>query len=252
MKKARQTFRIIWVVAGILFFIWMFYSSQSRGFPITVLQSDQKIVVAENNAYISFIPIENNRKTGLFFYPGALVDPKAYASMARHLAEDGFTTYIVKLPFRSAMLPRQEVIVLEHTRQIAAENQSIQRWAVSGHSRGGAIASRFVYAHKDLFSGLILIGTTHPKDGEFDLSARDLPVMKIYGTQDGLASVAEIVETSVLLPEDTIWVAIDGGNHAQFGYYGTQLGDNRATISRAEQQEITISAMLNFLKNIDE
>jgi len=25
-------------------------------------------------------------------------------------------------------------------------------------------------------------------------------------------------------------------NHAQFGYYGPQLGDGRATISRAEQQ----------------
>jgi hypothetical protein len=29
-------------------------------------------------------------------------------------------------------------------------------------------------------------------------------------------------------------VSIEGGNHAQFGWYGPQEGDNPATISREE------------------
>jgi len=34
----------------------------------------------------------------------------------------------------------------------------------------------------------------------------------------------------------TQWVAIDGGDHAQFGWYGPQDGDQPATISREAQQ----------------
>ncbi len=234
------------------FFVWMIYSSQSRGFPISVLQSDPLITVSENSKNISFNPIENRKRTGFIFYPGAMVDPKAYAPMARGLAENGFTVYIVKLPLRSALFSGQEAKLMEHTRQIMEAEKSIQRRVIGGHSRGGAIASRFAHGNKDLFSGLILIGTSHPKDIKFDLSNRSLMVMKIYATHDGLASASEIAETSVYLPDETIWVEIDGGNHAQFGYYGTQLGDNHADISREEQHEMTVSAILSLLYAVDE
>ena len=40
---------------------------------------------------------------------------------------------------------------------------------------------------------------------------------------------------------------LTGGNHAQFGNYGTQQGDGVATISREEQQSQAASAMLAFL-----
>ena len=42
-------------------------------------------------------------------------------------------------------------------------------------------------------------------------------------------------------------VAIDGGNHAQFGHYGKQKGDPDATISREEQQRIAVDAIEDFL-----
>ncbi len=47
------------------------------------------------------------------------------------------------------------------------------------------------------------------------------------GTRDGLTSVDEIDESRSRLPSPTDFVAIDGGNHAQFGGYG----DNPATVS---------------------
>jgi hypothetical protein len=49
------------------------------------------------------------------------------------------------------------------------------------------------------------------------------------------------------LPPQTRWVVIEGGNHSQFGYYGFQLGDNRATISRSAQQAATLEAILGTL-----
>lgn len=231
--------------------LWMTYSYQSRGFPKSVLQSDSLITVSENGETIGFIPIENKRKTGFIFYPGGMVDPKAYAPMARRLAENGFAVYIIKLPLGSAPLSGQETDVMDDTRQIMDTDPSIQRWVLGGHSRGAAIASRFASNHSDLFSGLILIGTSHPKDSKFDLSKSGLLVMKIYATRDGLASLSEIEETSKFLPGDTIWIKIDGGNHSQFGYFGTLLGDGRAEISREEQQEVTISAILSMLKDVD-
>jgi len=42
-------------------------------------------------------------------------------------------------------------------------------------------------------------------------------------------------------------VAIEGGNHAQFGWYGPQAGDNPATISREAQQEQIIEATVELL-----
>ena len=42
-------------------------------------------------------------------------------------------------------------------------------------------------------------------------------------------------------------VVIDGGNHSQFGNYGFQKGDGEARISREEQEDRTVEAILNFL-----
>ena len=53
------------------------------------------------------------------------------------------------------------------------------------------------------------------------------------------------------LPPHTKWVTIDGGNHSQFGYYGFQLGDRSATISREAQQEATRQALSDTLKRAD-
>lgn len=249
--RIRRVIRIIWIIAGLSFLTWLVYSYQSRGFPASVLQSDELITVTQNSKFISFIPQANRRSTGLFFYPGGMVDPKSYAPMARRVAENGFVVYIVKLPLGSAPWSGQEASVWDYTRQLMDTNPSIQRWVLGGHSRGAAIASRFAFYNQDLFSALILIGTSHPKDAEFDLSNSALHVMKIYATRDGLASPSEIEETSKFLPDNTVWVRIDGGNHSQFGYFGTLLGDNPAEISREEQQAMTISAILSVLNEVD-
>jgi hypothetical protein len=45
-------------------------------------------------------------------------------------------------------------------------------------------------------------------------------------------------------------VPIEGGNHAQFGYYGPQPGDAPATISREEQQIQAVDATVALLERI--
>jgi hypothetical protein len=55
-----------------------------------------------------------------------------------------------------------------------------------------------------------------------------------------------------LLPADAAFVAIEGGNHSQFGAYGLQPGDNAAGISAAEQLDQTVKATADLLKSLSE
>ena len=54
-----------------------------------------------------------------------------------------------------------------------------------------------------------------------------------------------------LLPTNTIYLSIQGGDHHQFGTYALTTEENLATISRTEQHQQIIYAMLNLLKRVD-
>lgn len=250
MKRLLKIIQIVWVSGGILFSLWLAYSFQARNVPPAVLQSSETVTVVETADTIQFVP-QNVQSTGLLFYPGGLVEPEAYAPLARKIAEQGFLTIIVKLPLRTASFGSQEDDVMAETRSLMAAflaaNNAVQNWFIAGHSRGGAIAARFVHQHSDSIDGLILIGTSHPKEAAYSLANATFPVTKIYATNDGLASMAEVEANAVFLPPETHWVEIEGGNHAQFGYYGYQLGDDRAEISREQQQDLTVAAILAAL-----
>jgi len=45
-------------------------------------------------------------------------------------------------------------------------------------------------------------------------------------------------------------MTIEGGNHAQFGSYGPQPGDNEATISAQEQLDQTVEAIALLMRPI--
>lgn len=126
----------------------------------------------------------------------------------------------------------------------------VEHWVLAGHSLGGAMAGRYAVENQEDLAGLAF-WAAYPSAAD-DLSASDLVVYSIYGTLDGLATVAEVEASRPLLPPDTQWVAIEGGNHAQFGWYGPQAGDTPATISRAEQQFQIIQTMLELLITVKE
>jgi len=252
MANFRKIIRIVWIKFGVLFFLWMANSFRAQGFDKAILESDQMVTVEETNQYIHFQPGENQQATGFIFLPGGMVAPEAYAPMSRAITEQGFNVFILKLPLGSAPLDSQQADVMQQALKIIDANKSIQYWTVGGHSRGAAIASRFASLHGESFDGLILIGTSHPKEESFDLSNTNLSVTKIYATNDGLASMDEVETNAQYLPDDTTWILIEGGNHAQFGYYGSQLGDNKATTSREQQQELTVEAILVALSSVQE
>lgn len=252
MKKVIKGIRILWVTAGILFILGMANSFRAQGFDKSILDNDELVSIEEASSWMHFQPRKNEQATGLIFFPGGMVQPQAYAPMSRMIAEQGFNVFIIKLPFGAAPLESQEISVREKALEIMKSNGSIQHWVVGGHSRGAAIAARFAQLYGESFDGLVLIGTSHPKEAAFDLSNSTLAVTKIYASNDGLASMDEVKANAIYLPEDTSWILIEGGNHSQFGYYGSQLGDGTAMIGREEQQALTTGAILKALQNIQD
>jgi hypothetical protein len=53
-----------------------------------------------------------------------------------------------------------------------------------------------------------------------------------------------------LLPADTQFLTIEGGDHAQFGAYGPQPGDNPASIPATSQWDQTAQATLKLLESL--
>jgi len=154
------------------------------------------------------------------------------------IADSGVQVYLIQMPGRMAMYGYNKLIKLNLL------TDTTKKYILAGHSQGAKMAARFVYEHPDLIDKLVLIGTTHPRD--ISLAGRTLPVLKIYGSHDGVANEADILANRDKLPTTTEFVRIEGGNHAQFGYYGFQLGDNSATISRERQQGETLKYLLGF------
>ncbi len=196
------------------------------------------IEVAQDG-WVAFSPSETDVKTGLILYPGGRVDWRAYAPLARAIAAEGYLVVLVPMPFNLA------VFAPERALEVIQAYPQIDHWAVGGHSLGGAMAAAFAYQHPDLVSGLIL-WASYPASNN-DLSRSNVQVLSIYASEDGLADVSKINASRTLLPAQTVWVEIAGGNHAQFGWYGEQTGDGLAKISRQEQQSQIVKASVEFL-----
>ena len=178
--------------------------------------------------------------SGLIFYPGGRVVPTAYAPYAHAIAAQGYLTIIVPMPLNLA------VFGIENAQPVIDAFPVIAHWAIGGHSLGGAMAARFAANHPDEIDALLLWGAY----ADVDLSRQPLAVTSIYATLDGLTTAAKIDETKHLLPPDTRFVAIEGGNHGQFGWYGPQPGDNPASISRETQQAQTLAATVDLLAHM--
>lgn len=235
----RRIFCLILILLVIGFLGWISYSYQSQEIDKSILQSNSIIEVAENNDFYSFTPKNRYDKIVLFF-PGALVDPKAYTPLCKRISEKGYKVFLIKMPWRLAIYgynkPKELCLFADTTKQ----------YILVGHSLGGKMAAQFVYENPGLIDKLILIATIHPKD--IDLSKIKIPILKIYGSKDGIQKVDAIVNNKPKLALNTTYILIKGANHAQFGYYGFQLGDYVADITREQQQQITFDAMLSFIK----
>ena len=236
----RKIIRAIWITGGLLFTAWLFYSYQAHGVDKKFLENSQTTKVEVSNDFFLFTPTSPFKEV-LLFYPGAMVDPTAYVPLCRKIADNHIKVYLIKMPWRLASKGYNK------PKQLHLFSDTTKTYILSGHSQGAKMAAQFAYENPGLLDKLILIGSSHPRD--ISLAHTQLPIMKIYGSQDGVADEKSIMNNKAKLPVTTQFIRINGANHAQFGYYGFQLGDNAATISREQQQTETLSAIIEFIKH---
>ena len=232
----------VFAIAVVAFVIWGSTPLGPMPEALAALESDANVAVA-TDPWLSFTPTQGAQNTGLIFYPGGRVDPRSYAPMARAIGEAGYPVVIVPMPLNLA------VFGVNRAADVIAAHPEVEHWVIGGHSLGGSMAASFTRNNPDLIDGLFLVAS-YPASSD-DLSGfDDLTTYSVSATNDGLATPDKIDASRPLLPADTIWVPIEGGNHAQFGYYGDQPGDGQATISREEQQRQTVEAALQMLSTV--
>ena len=201
------------------------------------LRSDEQVTVSLDR-YVVFQPARKKTTTAFVFYPGARVDYRSYAVPLHRIAAEGYLVILLPVRLNLAMLD-----VNAADRALAAF-PAIRHWAVGGHSLGGVAAA--IYASRHDIDGLVLWASYPSNDS---MKNSKIKAISIYGSQD-ISGISAFDSSRALLPGNTQYVVIQGGNHAQFGDYGTQPGDNDASITRADQQKQAVDATVQFLKEL--
>ncbi|MGD7045912.1 alpha/beta family hydrolase [Jeotgalibacillus proteolyticus] len=195
----------------------------------------------EEGGILTFLPEDPNNK-GVILYPGAKVEPEAYAYYARELSEEGYLVAIPSLRFNLAILDSNKAA------EVIAEHPAVDTWVIGGHSLGGVAAASFA-SEENQIAGVLFLAS-YPA-GSADFSGSSLPMLSLFGKNDGLTTKDQIQESEALLSQSAKVCEIEGGNHAQFGLYGEQKGDQPADISALKQQNEMVQITLEWLEKIE-
>ena len=215
----------------VLFGSLVYYRAEPSAW--TYIEGGENVTVSkEGNSYFFDGPGEDK---ALIFYPGALVEKEAYAQLTYELAENGIDTFLADMPLRFALLGINSAdgIIASH---------SYDEWYMAGHSLGGSAASIYTAGTKNDINGLVLLAS-YPVDKLGDSVSGCL----IYGDDDKVLSRERYENNRALFTGRITELCIEGGNHAQFGSYGAQLGDGAAEISPDEQKRITVEEIVKFV-----
>ncbi len=192
--------------------------------------SEVSVVKIDNGLFVD----GHGNDTAFIFYPGAKVEYTSYLPMLCDLASEGVDCYVVQMPFNFAIFGENEADSI-----INSTNYS--HYILSGHSMGGYVASSYM-AHSGKGDGLVLFAA-------YPTEKIEKPVLSIYGSDDGVLNYKTYNESKTLM-DNLTEVIIDGGNHAQFGYYGNQSGDNPSKISPEKQQNQSVDEIVKFIDKL--
>lgn len=195
------------------------------------------------DSYFVFKPKTVTPTEGLIIYPGALIDPRAYAVIAQKVAEEGILVAIVPMPLNLAIMG------YDRANKPIDKFSGIHTWVISGHSLGGAMACKYAKNHLSAIDGMVLFAA-YP-DSADRLDGTSLPVLSIWASNDGLTTASEVEASEAMLPANTDFYEILGGNHSYFGYYTpSSTGDGTATITRANQTGQIVTETVDFIDSL--
>lgn len=183
---------------------------------------------------IAYVP-EGEIKAGFVFYPGAKIEHTAYAPLLKACAEKGIACILVKMPYNLAIFGINKGVSL--TKYFP----EIKDWYIGGHSLGGNIAANCAANHKEIFKGVILLGSYSTTD------ISSLRVLSVLASNDKIINTKNYKKYMDCLPDVFTERTIIGGNHSNFGMYGLQKGDGEATVGAEEQIRLTAQHIFEFI-----
>lgn len=236
----KRRISIISAVSAVILLIILFcgiyisdyYPASSEA--VKALASDNKISVEVLHDRVIFSP--SLPEAGFIFYPGGKVEFTAYAPLMEALAERNILCVLLQMPGNLAVLNT------DAADGIPEQFLELDTWYIGGHSLGGSMAASYVSECSDEFEGLALLASYSTAD----LSGTALRVISLIGTEDGVLNQEKYEKYRFNLPQDTVEISIEGGNHAYFGSYGDQEGDGAAAITPREQIQVTADSLTSF------
>ncbi|MBA4688993.1 MAG: alpha/beta hydrolase [Candidatus Galacturonibacter soehngenii] len=247
-KKHINGKRIILLISVIVFILligvikYLTFSLPANEEALLAMKSTSEVTVEEIGSTIVFTPTKTLPTKGYIYYPGGQVEPESFAYAASEIAKSGIMVVIQKMPFNLAMFGYNRGF------QVIDTYESIEQWYIGGFSLGGVSACMAAFKQPEPFRGVILYASYTTKG--YPLTDLNLEVLSLSGSNDGLATKDKIEKAKPYLPKDTTYLEIEGGNHTQMAIYGgdnLQKGDNKAEISRMEQQKILIEKTTDFI-----
>ena len=201
--------------------------------------SNKEVDIKEVDGH-SLMINKGDSDVGIIFYPGAKVEHLAYEPLLASIAEEGYTCFLVDMPFKLAFFDTNAAdYYLKSYPQIT-------HWYLAGHSLGGVMASQYIHEHHDKFDGVIFLGSYPNKD----LSKTSLRMLSIYGSEDKILNIDKYNDSKNKWPTSNEEYVIDGGCHSGFGMYGTQNGDGTPTITNEEQIGTTSDVIITFINTL--
>ena len=199
------------------------------------LKGDDGVAVTEERNWYRF---DNRSDDGnaIVFYAGAKVDPVAYSPLCSGIAHEGIDVYLIKTPLYFPLLS------IDAAKEVAGLQRHDNLYMM-GHSLGGSAAALFLSDnHDDTFKGIIFLASFPSKKMDDSLAC-----LSIHGSNDLVLNKKEYDNNLGNFPSSYEEIVIEGGNHANFGDYGSQRGDGVASIDRKEQTRITKDAVVGLI-----
>lgn len=230
---------LVILISGLFIYLTSYYEADSLA--MGSLKSDS-LVKVEENGDVLFEPVSNAKNIGFIFYPGAKVEATAYAPIAKEIASNGYTAIIAQMNFNLAILSPNKAD------RIISDHKDIDTWVIGGHSLGGVMASDYALEN-DKVKGLVLLAS-YPQN-KTNLSSESIKVLSLWGSNDEIADLTKIKEAKNVMPSDSEFIEIKGGNHGGFGDYGHQKGDGESSITNQQQMVETTEYIIELLDSLN-
>ena len=213
-------------VGVILMALWYRIDGQPLPQTAQYLAGEGFAAVKEDDGSFVFTPDVANGH-GLLIMHGALIKPQSYAQTAAYFAQLGYTVFVPNGPGR---------LSVNAVDSAAARLASfgVEDWFFIGHSMGGYSSLELISRHQPNVRALALWAAGVPAD----FSGLNMPMLYIWGDNDGLQPPERFAEGQLNLPKSVRYITLKGANHKNFAMYSHQFFDNDAILNPQQQIDI--------------